>query len=206
MLILIIENEEYMAHLSKQQRINLATLMQQGRKTEVLKLLTDQYGFSSEEADMEAESLSKSVDTLITDRDNSTFGIRMAGWILSIAGIILLIAASYFFLDTHGKKTDWTTVEGRVAHLIVDVGEGGAAPVVVYTWRDDSLSYTSDVYSSPPAYKTGDPVKLYVDPASPEDAFIDSFRELYLFPTIIGVLGFVFVLIGLLILFFAKSV
>ena len=185
-----------MAHLSKQQRINLATLMQQGRKTEVLKLLTDQYGFSSEEADMEAESLSKSVDTLITDRDNSTFGIRMAGWILSIAGIILLIAASYFFLDTHGKKTDWTTVEGRVAHLIVDVGEGGAAPVVVYIWRDDSLS----------AYKTGDPVKLYVDPASPEDAFIDSFRELYLFPTIIGVLGFVFVLIGLLILFFAKRV
>ena len=195
-----------MAHLNKQQRHNLAALIQQGRKAEVLNLLTDQYGFSSEEADIEVGILSESDESLNIDRDNSNFGIRIAGWILSIAGIILLIVTSYFFLDTYDKKTDWITVEGRVVHLIVDVREGGATPVVVYPWRGDSLSYTSGIYSSPPAYMKGDTVKLFVDPASPGEVFIDSFRELCYFPTIIGALGFVLVLIGLLILFFSKRI
>ncbi len=195
-----------MDYLSEQQRDELASMMNEGRETEVLKLLTDQYGFTSDEADLEAKGLLELVEISKIERDRSTFSIRMAAWIMSIAGIILLLTASYFFVETHSKKSDWTMVGGRVAHLIFDVGEGGAAPVVVYAWRDDSLSYTSDVYSSPPAYKKGDRVNLYLNPASPEDVFIDSFLELYRFPTVIGVLGFVFALIGFMILFFAKRI
>jgi len=136
-------------------------------------------------------------------RDNN-IALRFMAWSLGIIGIILLAISSYKYLDISGKKKDWTQIEGTVAYIIVDPSEGGAAPVVTYLWRDDSLSYTSTVYSSPPVFSLGEKVKLYVNPASPQIAFIDTFREIYFFTIILGALGIALSVIGFLVIYYIK--
>jgi len=135
---------------------------------------------------------------------DNTFAVRFMGWSVSIIGIILLAISSYKFVDIRWKKKDWTQSEGTVAYIIVDPSEGGAAPVVTYLWRDDSLSYTSTVYSSPPVFSVGEKVKLYINPASPQIAFIDTFREVYFFTIILGALGIALSLIGFLVIYNLK--
>ena len=132
-------------------------------------------------------------------------GLKTAAWTLSIAGIILLLAASVQYLQIRNKKTKWVPVDGTVANFIVSTEEGGAAPVVIYIWEDDSLSFTSNLYNSPPSFNLGDTVSLFVNPGAPDEVVLDQF-QLYLLSLVLFVLGFLFDVVGLSILFFSKKI
>ena len=136
--------------------------------------------------------------------DQSGRNLRIGAWVLSVVGLFLLVYASFLYLNIRHKKMKWTPVTGTVVNFIVDPAIGGAAPIIVFDWKGDSLSYTSDQYSSPPQYELQEQVSMFIDPASPTEAILDSFHLYQLF-LILGSLGFLFNLVGFGILFFSKA-
>lgn len=136
--------------------------------------------------------------------DQSGKSLRVGAWILSIAGLMMLVYASFQYLNIRYKKMKWTPVTGTVVNFIVDPVIGGAAPIIIFEWEGDSLSYTSDQYDSPPKYDLREQVSMFIDPAAPAVAILDSF-QLYRFSLILGILGVLFNLVGFGILFFSKT-
>ncbi len=136
--------------------------------------------------------------------DQSGKSLRVGAWILSIAGLMMLVYASFQYLNIRYKKMKWTPVTGTVVNFIVDPVIGGAAPIIIFEWEGDSLSYTSDQYDSPPKYDIREQVSMFIDPAAPAVAILDSF-QLYRFSLILGILGVLFNLVGFGILFFSKT-
>jgi len=136
--------------------------------------------------------------------DQSGKSLRVGAWILSIAGLMMLVYASFQYLNIRYKKMKWTPVTGTVVNFIFDPVIGGAAPIIIFEWEGDSLSYTSDQYDSPPKYDLREQVSMFIDPAAPAAAILDSF-QLYRFSLILGILGVLFNLVGFGILFFSKT-
>ena len=62
------------------------------------------------------------------------------------------------------------------------------APVVEYTVRGVDYRLTG-TYTNPPAYDVGDRVTVRYERANPENARLDSFVELWLFPVVFGGVG-----------------
>jgi len=132
--------------------------------------------------------------------DQKGKNLRIGAWILSGLGLLFLVISGYQYLSIRNKKMKWTPVTGVVVNYIVNQAEGGAAPVVIYVWEGDSISYTGDIYSSPPDFELLERVSMFVNPSSPDNAIIDTFK-IYQLSLILGILGFVFNLIGLGILY-----
>jgi len=136
---------------------------------------------------------------------NTGKGLTAAAWILSILGIVLLVVSSFQYLQIRKKKSSWIPVEGIVVNFIVDIEKGGAAPIIIYLWEQDTLAYTSTAYSTPPEFELRDKTVLFINPTSPDEVLLDGF-QIYLFSLVLFVIGIVFNLIGLGIIFFSKSI
>ena len=62
----------------------------------------------------------------------------------------------------------------------------------VFTFQDAkgaSHTVTSDTGSGKPAYEVGQPIRVLYDPADPQQARIDAFSELWLFPVAFSGIG-----------------
>lgn len=135
--------------------------------------------------------------------DNS---IRIAAWIFSVAGLILITFSGYYLIEVKEIKDHWEQSIGKVSSLIVDPAEGGAAPIISYVWEEDTLAYTSNVFSSPPDFMIEDSLAIFINPMVPFEIVINDFSHLYFFPMILGLLGLALALVGLGILFFSKRI
>jgi hypothetical protein len=136
---------------------------------------------------------------------NDGSGLRIGVWVLSIVGLLLLAGAGFQYLNIRHKKTNWIPVDGVVTNFVVDPSKGGAAPIMIYLWEQDSLSYTSELYQSPPAFELGERVSLFVNPMKTDEVLLDTF-QLYLLLVVLGSLGVIFNLVGLSILFYSKRI
>ncbi|AOW15721.1 hypothetical protein LPB72_06495 [Hydrogenophaga crassostreae] len=58
------------------------------------------------------------------------------------------------------------------------------------------IDFTSSVASAPAAYRVGEPVTVFFDPANPSEARVNGFFELWGIASIAGVVGTVFFLVG----------
>ena len=117
------------------------------------------------------------------------------------AGLLLLAASR-----AHRSQERLRTC-ARVPGTVVDVVPPGSprsrakGPVVEYVFDGRRRTYRSTFGTNPPAWKPGDDVTLLVRPDAPDDATIDSFLTLWLFPSLCAAFGALAAWIGLRIVF-----
>jgi hypothetical protein len=84
-----------------------------------------------------------------------------------------------------------------VIDLVRTGSSRGVAPLVQFTTSDGrTLHITGSVSSSPPAYETGEHVRVLYEATNPNAARIDSKIEMWFLPMLFGGLGAVFASIG----------
>lgn len=127
------------------------------------------------------------------------------GVLLFFIGAGLLVVAAKF----SNADSDIAAAGGRAEGVVIDVvGQRGSRgkvtyrPIVAFTDQTGQRrSFASKVSSSPPSYERGEKVTVLYDPANPADATIDSFVERYLGALMFGIMGAIFTLIGIWVLF-----
>jgi hypothetical protein len=109
--------------------------------------------------------------------------------LLGVFAVVLLAACAYGYKSTH----DLLRSAHRSTGVVVDVRgdpEGASYPHVRFV---DSIGqaheFDSKLKSQPPRYSVGEQVSVLYLPDTPENARIEGFFELWLFPLITGVIG-----------------
>ena len=78
------------------------------------------------------------------------------------------------------------------------------APVIEYEWKGKLRSHESHTYSSPPDYKVGEAVSLFVNREDTGDVIIDTFADRYALIVGLGFIGGVLCLISIVFLYFGR--
>jgi hypothetical protein len=123
------------------------------------------------------------------------------GYFLLISGLCVLVFFLVFMIRTWYFVRRSVGANGEVVGLECSRDEVGSAtyqsyaPVFTFTVADGrTYRVISNISSSPAAFSVGDSVRVLYDPASPEDARIQKFSELWgaaLIGCLVG-LGFFF--------------
>src|SRR5262249_49463040 len=77
-----------------------------------------------------------------------------------------------------------------------DDGEATARAVVRFESAGRTIEFTSAVGTKPPLHRVNDRGRVYYWPDKPEAAVVGSFAEWFLFPTVLGGMGLVFLGFG----------
>src|SRR5262249_20309924 len=114
-------------------------------------------------------------------------------------GVILLVGAGYFFLDTLHDIVANARADGTVIDLITEPHEDDTYyPRVRFTTlTGEPLEFTSKFGTHPAAFGIGETVTVLYDPANPTVARIGSFLGLWAAPLGLVFMALVFSAIGL---------
>ena len=121
--------------------------------------------------------------------------------IFVVVGIGLLITSAALGISTLHFLRNAAFSEGMVEKLeLKPSGRSGGghvyAPIVTFTDLSGQTRTFTEAGSNPAGFKTGQPVHVAYIVSDITTAHIVSFRTLWLLPTVFGVLGIVFVLLG----------
>ncbi len=125
--------------------------------------------------------------------------IRFISVLFFIIGLGLLAAAFAFWRSFANFQARATRTEGTVTELSYHHSSKGGSyyPEVEFKTPDGRIvHFSGSTGSNPSSYSRGEHVQVLYDPASPEQAKIDSFSEKWLGPLLLGGLGLGFALIG----------
>lgn len=127
--------------------------------------------------------------------------------IFAFVGSCLGIAGAWFYLDRNALINDGVQTVGVVTELVRSSGSNTQAPVVEFNLKNgERHTFTSSLFSSPPAYTVGESVELWYNPKNPDEVALSG-MESWLLPLIFGIFFLVFGGIGwggLIYLFFKK--
>jgi hypothetical protein len=112
--------------------------------------------------------------------------LRILGLVFLPLGIAGAIAAGVFWFVESGSA--------RSAHADGIVVSAGVAVVTFKT--PDGRPHRFQSRSRSSLWHVGDPVRVAYDPAAPDDAQIESIAGRWVFVTIFGIIGAVFVVMG----------
>lgn len=124
---------------------------------------------------------------------------RLLGGIFGGIGVILLIVAAIIYYNQTESRKHTVSVKGKVVEMVSSRSSKGGtlySPIVEFQFNAQSYRITSEVASSPPAFEVGEEVNLFVNPAKPDEAQIDSFVENWFVVALLGFMGTIFSLIG----------
>ncbi|MBX2965550.1 MAG: DUF3592 domain-containing protein [Cyclobacteriaceae bacterium] len=118
--------------------------------------------------------------------------------VVFLIGLGLIAGAIFLIIKGNQFKQSAQTAEGVVIDLAVSSGENDTyAPVVQFvTTAGDTIVFTGSTYSDPPAYDPDEIVTVLYNPAEPAQAVISDFTNLYLWKTIMLVIGLVITVVG----------
>lgn len=126
-------------------------------------------------------------------------GFFTAAGILLFMGVLFAGVAAFLFYQDYALQKNGVQVEGTVISLSMSQDDDGStsyAPVVRFTSQSGrEFTFTGTVYSSPPAYKTGQTVTILYPPDSPGEAKIQGEGNLLML--IFGIVGGFEILLGL---------
>lgn len=110
--------------------------------------------------------------------------------IFAIIGSIMGIVAAVVWLNSVALQNNGVHTVGTVIDMIRD--DGTQAPVVRFSLGNGTMhTYTSSMYSNPPAYDIGENVELWYDPANP-DAVSMSGMDSWFIPVFLGAFFLIF--------------
>jgi hypothetical protein len=106
------------------------------------------------------------------------------------------ISAAVVAANSGDRHADGTVVEligGRPGY-----GKDPYRPVVEFAAPSGTaIRFTGSIGSVPPAFQVGEHVDVRYDPDNPHDAVIDTYWQVWFVPTLIGLIGAPFLLVGL---------
>jgi hypothetical protein len=108
-------------------------------------------------------------------------------------GVILLGVA----VIAYTKKRDYLSTAVQVPGVVVGLEKAHDVfhPVFSYVTEDERpLKFTGGIGSNPPAWRVGEAVQVYYDPAFPEDAEVQGFFTQWLGVLVTGGLGLALVI------------
>ncbi len=110
--------------------------------------------------------------------------------IFALVGLITGLIAAFIWFQTNRLTRDGIRTVGTVVEL---VGGKSVAPRVEFQTEDGQRQvYTSDVYSSPPAYELGEKVTLWYTPGHPDQVVLSGLSRWFI-PLL---MGFFFLIFG----------
>jgi len=130
--------------------------------------------------------------------------VRIIGIVIILCSIVPLGVAGYWYAKTDSFLEKAVKTEATVVDVEERKSDDGTRYYPVFSFVDEGGNehkIYSTMGSYPPAYELGETVLIFYDPQNPEKTKLDSFVSLWLGPVILGVLGFIPVFIGALILF-----
>lgn len=120
-------------------------------------------------------------------------------YVFTAIGVGLLTGAFLLYKTTSSFLGEANTAEGTVVD-VVQSRSGDSTnyrPVVRFTHQNgEKIEFISSSGSNPPSYSKGEKVPVSYDPAEPQTARINDFFSLWGGPTILGVVGGAFFLVG----------
>lgn len=135
--------------------------------------------------------------------------LAISKYVFTVIGFCMMMGAIFFYKDTQEFLTQALVAEGKVVELVrlrstsSDSTKYVYAPVVVFvTAGGTAIEFTSSTGSNPPGYSKGEVVEVLYKPSSPRQAKINSFFALWGVPTIVGIIGVVFFIVGFSIVLF----
>jgi hypothetical protein len=131
---------------------------------------------------------------------------RVFGAIMLVSALALLALGGSCYNRTAKFKKTAVEAQGTV----IELKEGGSVsyrhtvyfPIIRFAdtaGQEHTLYFNSGSY--PPKYAVGDHVSVLYDPANPNEAKVNSFGHLWLFPIILGIIGGLDLLTGLFLFF-----
>lgn len=126
-------------------------------------------------------------------------GFFIAAGIMLVMGVLFAGVAGILFYQDYALETNGVQVEGTVISLLMSQDDDGStsyAPVVRFTSQGGrEFTFTGTVYSSPPAYQTGQKVTVLYPIDRPGDAKVKGEGSLLMI--IFGIVGGFEILLGL---------
>jgi len=130
--------------------------------------------------------------------------MRLVFGIFAIVGLGLLIGGIFSIQHTRRFLATAVSVPGVVKEIVWQESRssnntrGGIYyPRISFRTADgQEISFITNTGSNPPSYRVNEPVTILYDPKQPYHAYIRSFTDLWLLPTILCPLGLVFCSFG----------
>ncbi len=183
-------------------RTRVTDLLLKGKKIDAVNLVRKAYNVRLREAVARVEAVEKEINPNFKSVQAGGCrkgAVRLFGFVFLVPGLLILGAAVLTYLGNSETIENGTTVPGTVVEMMYN--DGAAAPVVSYQWNGEEKTYRSSLYSNPPSFETGEQVNIIINNADPSEILIDSFSERWLGIIIMVVLGGIFALVGLGIIY-----
>lgn len=124
---------------------------------------------------------------------------RLIGFIFGGIGLLQIVIALVFGISTALAISSSTTANG----VVIDGGDTSSGrkvtALIEFTAASgQTVRFRSAIASNPPEFQTGQQVKVYYKPSDPAGtAMVDSLVSLWFWSGLFGILGLVFLVIGL---------
>ena len=133
---------------------------------------------------------------------------RLIGLIFAFIGLIFCVIALLMYIDTLNSLRGTIAAQGRIVSCEMKRVTNSdksvsyqCRPTVHFTTTSgEDVDFVSSMSSN--TFHEGDEVPVQYHPDHPRNALISSFMGLWFLPLIFGGLGSLFVIIGILLLFF----
>lgn len=201
----------------------ITNLVFTGKKEEAIALLQKKYGVGRDQAEkLLSLAIRESADpisfikrvtrsmqsTQITGGGCKNTAFKMIAFGFGFLGIPILLAAIgltilYKYEEQHSYLVEATVIEYN--SYMDDNGEMQYTPIVAYTVNDKDYTYTATMYSNEKPYQLNETIQLHVIENDSEEVFINSFSERWLGVVIIGVIGGLFTLFMIILIFKSRS-
>ena len=125
--------------------------------------------------------------------------VKVIKYLFPALGLVLLVGALVAYSSTKNFLTTAVIAEGTVIQLVRSTSSDSTTyrPVVEFNTQSGTrIEFTSSSGSNPPSYSQGETVEVLYQESSPNQAKINGFFSLWGLPTILGVMGSVFFVIG----------
>ena len=132
----------------------------------------------------------------------------MAWFLIAGSVIVLIIAIGTALYSWHFSATAAHT-SGRVIEMVKHTNnkDGGVSYSPVFVFRD-ATGAEHTIYSTlsswPPRHRVGDIVPILFSPDDPQNARIEGFWYLWFVPVLTGILGIIYLPVGLVVLFWPR--
>lgn len=123
--------------------------------------------------------------------------MKSVKYIFLLVGIIMLLGSFNIYSKTQDFLDVAITTKGHIVRLIKVNSDDPVSYKHVFefsTKNGETINITSSTSSNPPSYSVGEVVEVLYAEASPNEAKINSYFSIWAVTTILGVLGFIFII------------